>query len=53
MGVGILVLPGVRNVVKQVLLQEDMPVIIQADKEAEHGIFEMFSPRPSWQGRRK
>ncbi|MEQ9823143.1 MAG: biopolymer transporter ExbD [Puniceicoccaceae bacterium] len=30
---------GVRNVVKQLLLEEDMPVIIQADREAEHGIF--------------
>ena len=30
---------GVRNVVKQLLLEEDMPVIIQADKAAEHGIF--------------
>jgi len=32
-------IPGVRNVVKQLLLEEDMPVIIQADREAEHGIF--------------
>lgn len=30
---------GVRNVVKQLVLEEDMPVIIQADREAEHGIF--------------
>lgn len=30
---------GVRNVVKQLLLEEDMPVIIQADREADHGIF--------------
>ena len=30
---------GVRNVVKQCLLEEDMPVIIQADRAAEHGTF--------------
>ncbi len=30
---------GVRNVVKQLLNEEDMPVIIQADRNAEHGIF--------------
>jgi len=30
---------GVRNVVKQLLNEEDMPVIIQADRGAEHGVF--------------
>jgi len=30
---------GVRNVVKQLVLEEDMPLIIQADRAAEHGIF--------------
>lgn len=30
---------GVRNVVKQLVLEEDMPLIIQADRGAEHGIF--------------
>ena len=30
---------GVRNVVKQLVLEEDMPLIIQADRSAEHGIF--------------
>lgn len=30
---------GVRNVVKQLVLEEDMPLIIQADREAEHGVF--------------
>jgi biopolymer transport protein ExbD len=30
---------GVRNVVRQLVLEEDMPVIIQADREADHGVF--------------
>lgn len=30
---------GVRNVVKQLVLDEDMPLIIQADRAAEHGVF--------------
>ena len=30
---------GVRNVVRGLVTEEDMPVIIQADREAEHGIF--------------
>ena len=30
---------GVRNVVRGLVVEEDMPVIIQADRQAEHGIF--------------
>jgi biopolymer transport protein ExbD len=30
---------GVRNVVRQLVMEEDMPVIIQADREADHGVF--------------
>lgn len=30
---------GIRNVIRQLLLEEDMPVIIQADRAAEHGVF--------------
>lgn len=30
---------GVRNVVRGLVMQDDLPVIIQADKESNHGIF--------------
>ena len=30
---------GVSPIIKRLLLQEDLPVIIQADKDANHGIF--------------
>ena len=30
---------GIRNVVRSLVMQEDLPVIIQADKESSHGIF--------------
>ena len=30
---------GVSPIIKRLLLQEDLPVIIQADKDSNHGIF--------------
>ena len=44
---------GVRNVVRGLVTEEDMPVIIQADRQAEHGVFRQVYQEAKLAGAKK
>jgi len=44
---------GIRNVVRSLVMQDDLPVIIQADKESNHGIFRQVYMEAKMAGAKK